>query len=95
MAARYSSHLQPLRKTLAPGSLKPAGAKISSSDFILRFRPNIHIDTHDNLLPYDEDDWVRLAIQTESGTVSAKRLFKAIRCLSLNVDMEEGFMVTR
>lgn len=66
-----------------------------SEDVILRFRPNIHIDTHDKLPPYDEDDWALLTIQTESGTVSVKCLFKTIRCLSLNVNMEKGVMATR
>jgi uncharacterized protein YcbX len=62
-------------------------------DVILRFRPNIHIDVHDKLPPYDEDEWRFLTIQTASGAVSVKCLFKTVRCLSLNADLEKGGMV--
>jgi uncharacterized protein YcbX len=66
-----------------------------NEDVILRFRPNIHIDTEAELPPYDEDNWSILNIQTESGTVLVKCLFKTIRCLSLNVDMDRGVMAPR
>jgi hypothetical protein len=45
--------------------------------------------------PYDEDDWSLIVIRAESGSVFVKCLFKTVRCLSLNVDIEKGAMAER
>ena len=67
-------------------------------DILLRLRPNVHIDVGDDLPAWDEDNWLTLVIQTgPRGTqkVIIKCIFKCVRCLSLNADLETGKYIER
>ncbi|KAI7085843.1 hypothetical protein KC363_g6103 [Hortaea werneckii] len=65
-------------------------------DVIVRFRPNIHIDVGTEVESYDEDSWNMLTIRSQvdrAQEVSVRCLFRTVRCLSLNVDLEKGGMI--
>jgi uncharacterized protein len=67
-------------------------------DVIQRLRPNIHIDVHNSLPAYDEDNWSTLSVATASNgshVVTIKCIFNCVRCLSLNADPDTGQMVER
>lgn len=66
-------------------------------DVIQRFRPNIHVDVHNSLAPYDEDKWSTLMVSADGGThpVTIKCIFNCVRCLSLNADPDTGEMIPR
>jgi len=67
-----------------------------NEDVILRLRPNIHIDVQGEVPAYDEDYWKTLRIHSGpqgSEEIIVKCIFKCVRCLSLNVDMEKGSMI--
>lgn len=72
-----------------------------SEDVILRFRPNIHIDVHNSVPAFDEDDWVSLVVHPQnqyvekSPNVTLKCMFSCVRCLSLNADPGTGGMAAR
>ncbi|KAK5166252.1 uncharacterized protein LTR77_008513 [Saxophila tyrrhenica] len=66
-------------------------------DLIVRFRPNIHVDVGDAQAPYDEDTWNMLSIRPKldpAQEIMVRCLFKTVRCLSLNVDLSKGAMIT-
>ena len=68
-----------------------------SEDLIVRFRPNIHVDVEDEQEPYDEDWWNMLTIRSKvdpAQEISVRCLFRTVRCLSLNVDLAQGRMIT-
>ncbi|KAI6908013.1 hypothetical protein KC355_g18658, partial [Hortaea werneckii] len=65
-------------------------------DVIVRFRPNIHIDVGTEVESYDEDSWNMLTIRSQvdrAQEMSVRCLFRTVRCLSLNVDLEKGGMI--
>ncbi|QIW98445.1 hypothetical protein AMS68_003963 [Peltaster fructicola] len=65
-------------------------------DVIIRFRPNIHVDVDSEAQAYDEDSWSMLAIRSQNDRaqeVSVRCLFRTVRCLSLNADLQKGSMV--
>ena len=67
-----------------------------SEDVIIRFRPNVHVDTGDEQEPYGEDGWSMLAIRSQTDReqeVSVRCLFRTVRCLSLNADLTRGGMI--
>ena len=62
----------------------------------MRFRPNIHVDVGTEVESYDEDSWNMLTIRSQvdrAQEVSVRCLFRTVRCLSLNVDLEKGGMI--
>ena len=66
-------------------------------DLIVRFRPNIHVDVEGEQKPYDEDSWNMLSIRSKldpEQEIMVRCLFKTVRCLSLNVDLSKGAMIT-
>nr|POE56693.1 mitochondrial amidoxime reducing component 2 [Quercus suber] len=66
-------------------------------DVIVRFRPNIHVDVGHEYPPYDEDGWGMLAIRSQTDQnqeVTVRCLYRTVRCLSLNVDLSKGGMIT-
>lgn len=66
-------------------------------DLIVRFRPNIHIDVEKEQAPYDEDTWNMLSIRPKldpEQEIMVRCLFRTVRCLSLNVDLTKGAMIT-
>ena len=68
-----------------------------TEDLIVRFRPNIHVDVGSEQKPYDEDSWNMLAIKSQADPaqeVSVRCLFRTVRCLSLNVDLSKGGMIS-
>ena len=67
-----------------------------AEDVIIRFRPNVHVDTGDEQEPYGEDGWSMLAIRSQTDReqeVSVRCLFRTVRCLSLNADLTKGGMI--
>ncbi|KAM0462829.1 hypothetical protein ACHAPV_003654 [Trichoderma viride] len=61
-------------------------------DVLLRFRTNIHVDVG-STAPFDEDHWRELTVFSEDSTTPkavVRCVFKAPRCLSVNVDIERG-----
>lgn len=65
-------------------------------DVIIRFRPNVHVDTGEEQEPYGEDGWSMLAIRSQTDReqeVSVRCLFRTVRCLSLNADLIKGGMI--
>lgn len=65
-------------------------------DVIIRFRPNVHVDTNDEQEPYGEDGWSMLSIRSQADReqeVSVRCLFRTVRCLSLNADLTKGGMI--
>jgi uncharacterized protein YcbX len=67
-----------------------------AEDVIIRFRPNVHVDTGEEQEPYGEDGWSMLAIRSQSDReqeVSVRCLFRTVRCLSLNADLTKGGMI--
>lgn len=66
-------------------------------DLIVRFRPNIHVDVEKEQAPYDEDTWNMLSIRPKldpEQEIMVRCLFRTVRCLSLNVDLSKGAMIT-
>lgn len=73
----------------------PAAAR--GEDLIVRFRPNIHVDVQGEQEPYDEDTWNMLSIKPKldpEQEIMVRCLFRTVRCLSLNVDLSKGAMIT-
>lgn len=73
-------------------------AEHRNEDVIQRLRPNIHIDVHNTLPAYDEDNWTTLMVSTGadgSHAVTIKCIFNCVRCLSLNADPDTGKMIPR
>lgn len=67
-----------------------------TEDIIIRFRPNVHVDTGDEQEPYGEDGWSMLSIRSQADReqeVSVRCLFRTVRCLSLNADLSKGGMI--
>ena len=65
-------------------------------DVIIRFRPNVHVDTNEEQEPYGEDGWSMLSIRSQADReqeVSVRCLFRTVRCLSLNADLTKGGMI--
>jgi uncharacterized protein len=66
-------------------------------DLIVRFRPNVHVDVEGEQKPYDEDTWNMLSIRSKldpEQEIMVRCLFRTVRCLSLNVDLSKGSMIT-
>ncbi|KAF2765962.1 hypothetical protein EJ03DRAFT_354399 [Teratosphaeria nubilosa] len=71
--------------------------QVRGEDLIVRFRPNIHVNTGREVVPYDEDNWGMLAIKSQADPeqeISVRCLFRCVRCLSLNADLANGRMIT-
>lgn len=67
-------------------------------DIILRLRPNIHIDVGEDTIPFDEDDWRELVVESKGGEkhrATIRCVFTCPRCLSLNVDLATGTTAPR
>lgn len=67
-----------------------------NEDVIIRFRPNIHIEVGQSGEAYDEDYWTLLSIRSKGDQgqeVSVQCLFRTVRCLSLNADLQNGTMI--
>jgi hypothetical protein len=67
-----------------------------AEDVIIRFLPNVHVDTNNEREPYGEDGWSMLAIQSQADgeqEVSIRCLFCTIRCLCLNAELTKGSMI--
>jgi uncharacterized protein len=76
------------RKRLPPSARR--------EDLIVRFRPNIHVDTGAEVEAYDEDHWGKLVIRSQmdpNQEVSVRCLCRTVRCLSLNADLTKGGMI--
>lgn len=67
---------------------READLSLSSSD-VLRFRPNILIETHD-LNPFAEDEWVgkTLRFGTDHDSPAVSVTMRDLRCVMINLDPE-------
>ncbi|KAM0265227.1 hypothetical protein ACHAQJ_000381 [Trichoderma viride] len=66
-------------------------------DVLVRFRTNIHVDVG-SVAPFDEDYWRELTVLADDGATPkavVRCVFKAPRCLSVNVDIKTGTLSPR
>lgn len=70
-------------------------AEHQDEEVIKKFRSNIHIETDAMTAAFDEDHWKLLRITSDSQQpVVVKCIFGCVRCLSLNVDLDTGGVIS-